>query len=43
MCVCVCIYAFKKFYGRHNTLVENYKTSVTTILSDLFLETLYRS
>ena len=35
--------AFKKFYGRHNTLVDNYKTSVTTILSDLFLETLYRS
>ena len=28
--------AFKKFYGRHNTLVDNYKTSVTTILSDLF-------
>ena len=34
--------AFKKFYGRHNTLVNNYKTFVT-ILSDLFLETLYRS
>ena len=35
--------AFKKFYGRHNILVDNYKTSVTTILCDLFLETLYRS
>ena len=35
--------AFKKFYGRHNTLVDNYKTSVTTILSDLFLEIFNRS
>ena len=28
--------AFKKFYGQHNILVDNYKTYVTTILSDLF-------
>ena len=37
------IAAFKKFYGRHNTLVDKYKISVTHIISDLFLETLYRS
>ena len=37
------ISAFKKFYGRHKILVDRYKVSVTHIISDLFLETLYRS
>ena len=37
------ISAFKKFYGRHTILVDRYKVSVTHIISDLFLETLYRS
>ena len=37
------ISTFKKFYGRHNTLVDKYKISVTRIISDLFLETLYQS
>ena len=30
-------------YGRHKILVDRYKVSVTHIISDLFLETLYRS
>ena len=34
---------FKKFYGRHKILVDRYKVSVTHIISDLFLEALYRS
>ena len=37
------ISAFKKFYGRHKILVDRVKVSVTHIISDLFLETLYRS
>ena len=37
------ISAFKKFYGRHKILVDRYKVSVTHIISDLFLEALYRS
>ena len=37
------ISAFKKFYGRHKIIVDRYKVSVTHIISDLFLETLYRS
>ena len=37
------ISAFKKFYGRHTTLVNRYTFSVTHIISDLLLETLYRS
>ena len=37
------IFAFKKFYGRHKILVDRYKVSVTHIISDLFLEALYRS
>ena len=32
---------FKKFYGRHNVLVDRFKVSVTNIIIDLFLETLY--
>ena len=37
------ISAFKKFYGRHKIFVDRYKVSVTHIISDLFLETLYQS
>ena len=37
------ISAFKKFYGRNKILVDRYKVSVTHIISDLFLEALYRS
>ena len=37
------ISAFKKFYGRNKILVDRYKVSVTHIISDLFLETFYRS
>ena len=37
------ISAFKKFYGKHEILVDRYEVSVTHIISDLFLETLYRS
>ena len=36
------ISAIKKFYARHEILVDRYKVSVTHIISDLFLETLYR-
>ena len=35
------IATFKKFYGRHNVLVDRLKVSVTNITIDLFLETLY--
>ena len=35
------IATFKKFYGHHN-LVNKYNVSVTDIIIDLFLETLYR-
>ena len=35
------IATFKKFYGRHNVLVDRFKISVTNIIIDLFLETLY--
>ena len=35
------IATFKKFYGRHNVLVDRFKVSVTNIIIDLFLETLY--
>ena len=37
------ISVFKIFYGRHKIFVDRYKVSVTHIISDLFLETLYRS
>ena len=37
------ISTLKKFYGRQTILVDKYKFSVTHIISDLFLETLYRS
>ena len=37
------ISAFKKFFGRHKILFDRYKVSVTHIISDLFLEALYRS
>ena len=36
------IATFKKFYGRHSVLVDRFKVSVTNIIVDLFLETLYR-
>ena len=32
----------KKFYGRQSVLVDRFKVSVTNIIIDLFLETLYR-
>ena len=35
------IATFKKFYGRHSVLVDRFKVSVTNIIIDLFLETLY--
>ena len=35
------IATFKKCYGRHNVLVNRFKVSVTNIIIDLFLETLY--
>ena len=35
------ITTFKKFYGRHSVLVDRFKVSVTNIIIDLFLETLY--
>ena len=31
----------KRFYGRHSVLVDRFKVSVTNIIIDLFLETLY--
>ena len=31
----------KKLYGRNNVLVDRFKVSVTNIIIDLFLETLY--
>ena len=36
------IATFKKFHGRHSVLVDRFKVSVTNIIIDLFLETLYR-
>ena len=36
------IATFKKFYGRHSVLVDKFKVSVTNIIIDLLLETLYR-
>ena len=36
------IAAFKKFYGRHSVIVGKYNIPVTQIISDLFLESLYR-
>ena len=35
------IATFKKFYGRQSVLVDRFKVSVTNIIIDLFLETLY--
>ena len=35
------IATLKKFYGRHNNLVNKFDMSVTRIITDLFLETLY--
>ena len=35
------IATFKKFYGRHSVLVDRFKVSVTNIIIDLFLETLF--
>ena len=35
------IATFKKFYGRHGVLVDRFKVSVTNIIIDLFLETIY--
>ena len=35
------IATFKKFYGRHSVLVDRFTVSVTNIIIDLFLETLY--
>ena len=35
------IATFKKFYDRHNVLIDRFKVSVTNIIIDLFLETLY--
>ena len=35
------IATFKKFYGRHSVLVDRFEVSVTNIIIDLFLETLY--
>ena len=35
------IACFKKFYGRHSVLVNGFKVSITNIIIDLFLETLY--
>ena len=37
------ITTFKKFYGRHSLLVKKYNKSVTNIITDIFLETLYRT
>ena len=36
------IAAFKKFYGRHSVIVGKFSIPVTQIISDLFLESLYR-
>ena len=36
------IATFKKLYGRHSVPVDRFKVSVTNIIIDLFLETLYR-
>ena len=36
------IAAFKKFYGRHSVIVGKFNIPVTQIISDLFLESLYR-
>ena len=36
------IAAFKKFYGRHSVIVGKFNIPVTQIISDLFLENLYR-
>ena len=37
------IATFKKFYGRHSTLVDRFKVSVTDMIVHLFLETLFHS
>ena len=35
------ITTFKKFYGRHYDLIGKFKLSVTHMVTDLFLETLF--
>ena len=35
------ITTFKKFYGRHYDLIGNFQLSVTHMVTDLFLETLF--
>ena len=36
------IATFRKFYGRHSSLVDKFNKSVTNIITDIFLETLYQ-
>ena len=35
------IATFRKFYGRHNSLVDKFNKSVTNIITDIYLETSY--